>query len=424
MPLQLLNLGVIIPRMFYRMFLTRTPRDYAELNAPPMINYGVVYPQAILMFVITLLYSVVQPLIVVFGALYFGMGYVVYKYKLLFVFYKPYESQGQAWPITFIRLIWGVVIFLLFMIGIFTLRQSYIISSLLVPLLAGTVVWSWYVDKNLKPLSKFVSLSSVFEVQRGEETADVMRLKAGHPVTWSQSNLNKRRYAQNDDTLYVAPEDQRTDYSQPPMAGWYSGVLNTGKKRYGHPALTGVLPEPWLPLKKGQSLVNHDHRGDASRTPKDNEAVVLTLRKRYGSIRGIRGSPTNLDLGLAGPSTAPGTQADASDVGRNPWEDAPPRQGTNGTSLNHRLSFDVASGVIMLPENGNWLEESADSDEDDFGTENTGGLEQSITEASVVGDAEPLVSPTSSPSRTSRYGTYFHHPERRRQTVPGAFPGR
>lgn len=49
-----------------------------------MINYGVVYPQAMLIFIITLLYSVVQPLILFFGALYFGVGYVVYKYKLLF----------------------------------------------------------------------------------------------------------------------------------------------------------------------------------------------------------------------------------------------------------------------------------------------------------------------------------------------------
>jgi hypothetical protein len=49
-----------------------------------MINYGVVYPQAILMFVIIMLYSVVQPLIVIFGAIYFGVAYVVYKYKLLF----------------------------------------------------------------------------------------------------------------------------------------------------------------------------------------------------------------------------------------------------------------------------------------------------------------------------------------------------
>lgn len=128
------------------------------------------------------------------------------------MFYKPYESQGQAWPITFIRLIWGVVIFLLFMIGIFTLRKSYILSSLLVPLLVGTVAWAWAVDRALRPLSKYVALSAVFEVQRGEETADVLRLRAGHPVTWSQSNLNRRRYAQNDDTLYVAPEDERTDY--------------------------------------------------------------------------------------------------------------------------------------------------------------------------------------------------------------------
>jgi hypothetical protein len=58
--------------------------DFAELNAPPVVNYGVVYPQSILIFVITLLYSVSQPLILLFGALYFGVAYVVYKYRLLF----------------------------------------------------------------------------------------------------------------------------------------------------------------------------------------------------------------------------------------------------------------------------------------------------------------------------------------------------
>lgn len=49
-----------------------------------MINYGTVYPQAILIFVITLLYSIAQPLILIFGAVYFGTAYLVYKYKLLF----------------------------------------------------------------------------------------------------------------------------------------------------------------------------------------------------------------------------------------------------------------------------------------------------------------------------------------------------
>lgn len=55
------------------------------------------------------------------------------------------------------------------------------------PLLFGTLAWSIYTAKAFKPLSKFVNLSSVFEVQRGEETEDVLRMRAGHPVTWSQT---------------------------------------------------------------------------------------------------------------------------------------------------------------------------------------------------------------------------------------------
>ncbi|KAI5886540.1 DUF221-domain-containing protein [Schizophyllum commune H4-8] len=526
MPLQLLNLGVVIPRILMRIFVTRTPRDFAELNAPPLINYGVVYPQAILIFVVTLLYSVTQPLIVVFGALYFGIGYVVYKYKLLFVFYKPYESRGQAWPITFIRLIWGVVIFQIFMVGFFLLKKAYIISTIMVPLLGFTVVWTWWVDRTLAPLSKFVSLSSVCEVERGEETADVVRLRAGHPVTWSQSNLNRRRYAQNDDTLYVAPEDERTDYSQPPMANWYAGVLNTGKRRYGHPALNGVLPEPWLPLKKGQTLVNSQHlHKDA--TGNGEPAVVLSLRKR-ASVVHRRRSAAAPDL-LSGEAANGEPRDDA-----NPWQQESParpsqrRARTAPAPLHHRLSFDQATGVINLPDDESWLvgglegeeaaaaedEEDVDSDEDygtvqhivvhnpsrrtslmgqgrqgsvgpqrvasgsqprprtfsgqglldrqvldvparqlDAGMRNSGivgslgsvaevgggggegggaiqlggedvlgGGESVVGEGSVAGDS--VVGEEGTPSRTSRYGTYFHHPERRRLQIPGAFPGR
>ncbi|KAL1726511.1 hypothetical protein EV714DRAFT_287182 [Schizophyllum commune] len=449
MPLQLLNLGVVIPRILMRIFVTRTPRDFAELNAPPLINYGVVYPQAILIFVVTLLYSVTQPLIVVFGALYFGIGYVVYKYKLLFVFYKPYESRGQAWPITFIRLIWGVVIFQIFMVGFFLLKKAYIISTIMIPLLGFTVIWTWWVDRTLAPLSKFVSLSSVCEVERGEETADVVRLRAGHPVTWSQSNLNRRRYAQNDDTLYVAPEDERTDYSQPPMANWYAGVLNTGKRRYGHPALNGVLPEPWLPLKKGQTLVN------SQRLPKDatgngEPAVVLSLRKR-ASVVHRRRSTAAPDL-LNGEGTNGEPHDDA-----NPWQQESParpsqrRARTAPAPLHHRLSFDQATGVINLPDDESWLvgglegeEAAAASDEEDVDSDEDYGTVQHVVahnqsrrtsliapgrqgsvgpqRGSVAGDS--VVDAEGTPSRTSRYGTYFHHPERRRLQIPGAFPGR
>ncbi|KAH9006634.1 DUF221-domain-containing protein [Lactarius hatsudake] len=434
MPLQLLNLGVIIPRFFYRMLVTRTPRDFAELNAPPVINYGTVYPQAILIFVITLLYSIAQPLILIFGAVYFGAAYLVYKYKLLFVFYKPYESQGQAWPITFTRLIWGVLIFLVFMSGNFVLKRSFVLSSLVAPLFVFTVAWSVHISNSFHGLTKFVNLSAVFEVQRGEETDEVVRLRTGHPVSWSQSNLNRRRYAQNDEILYVAPEDDHTDYSQPPMANWYNGVLNTGKKRYGHPALTGLLPQPWLPLKKGETLVN-THNTSHTRQ-KISQAVVLTLRKRYSVHRVGDGT---LPTGSAPKTVAkqdnvrsatPSPGELNGEVTNNPWQEQIAGSSSSSQThraISHRLSYDFDSGVIILPDDGVWPEGLDSDSEDDAGIAgNSPRHPQVLSDSATPGGGQEVVGTPDaqnvSGSTKTRYGTYFHHPERRWQSVPGAFP--
>lgn len=166
-----------------------------------MLNYGTVYPQALLVFIITLMYSVVSPLILPFGAIYFGMGYLVYKYKLLFgasratraserrsladpppspslppVFYKPYESRGQAWSTAFSRMVLGIVLFEVFMTGLFLLKTAYIIATCMAPLIGFTVYWSWRMYQRFEPLSTFVSLSFIADVQKGESAESALRV--------------------------------------------------------------------------------------------------------------------------------------------------------------------------------------------------------------------------------------------------------
>ena len=58
------------------------------------------------------------------------------------------------------------------MSGMFIVKKSFVLATLLAPLLAGTLMWWYYTDKQFRPLSKYVSLSSVHEVERGEESAD------------------------------------------------------------------------------------------------------------------------------------------------------------------------------------------------------------------------------------------------------------
>jgi calcium permeable stress-gated cation channel len=179
--------------------------------------------------------------------------------------------------------------------------------------------------------------------------------------------------------------------------------------------LNGVLPEPWLPLKKGQTLANHD-RSSGTRASKDsNQAVVLTLRKRYSvvrkSTRSGRGPVDHLASGIGeGLNEVQHDGAENVDpTVSNPWQDARPgRPRDTEMPLSHRLSFDHGSGVIVLPEDAEWLTPDPDSDsEDDY--LGASGLENSqpeLSTSSEVADTSPL-----SPSK-HRYGTYYHHPER------------
>jgi hypothetical protein len=201
---------------------------------------------------------------------------------------------------------------------------------------------------------------------------------------------------------------------------------STGKRRYGHPALTGILPQPWLPLKPGQSLANRVERGAPGEElgmgmgpvarikraegahPHDN-AVVLTMRRRVSSVRS-RGDLRALRSMDNGAPAAGATQSTTSLTG-NPWNENGQGQPTQPRRLQHRLSFDHATGVIMLPE------DSSDSseDEDAYDGRVTPGSSSEGGEASA---ATPTT-PTTGVPPTKRHGTYYHHPERRRSMAFG-----
>jgi hypothetical protein len=145
-PMQLLQLADIVNLAIQKMF-SRTPRDYAEARAPPQLPYGVVYSNATLAFVVILIYSCIKPMILIFGVIYFAVGYLVFKYQLLYVYFHPNESGGQIWPMVYNRLTLGLVTFQVTMLGLFMLKQAYFFGIMLAPLPAGTV-WFWYWTTN------------------------------------------------------------------------------------------------------------------------------------------------------------------------------------------------------------------------------------------------------------------------------------
>lgn len=240
----------------------------------------------------------------------------------------------------------------------------------------------------------------------------------------SNSNLNHRRYAVNDETLYVAPSDKRTDYSQPPMSSFYYGVLNTGRRRYAHPALTGSLPQPWLPAKDKAPTF-----GDGAA---ERRGVVLSLRrkmakrlKRQQSGDGIRlgdedevdardlpdgwavGNSMDVETGdeqrgavsrspsrdrhqaPSGPNNGGAGQSGSGSSlwgSANPWssDSAPARSASSDGGRNRRqVAFDPISGTIALPEGNVWGDEE-DDDEGDEAEDGEGGNDEAESPVSTA----------------------------------------
>ncbi|KAH7058463.1 hypothetical protein BKA57DRAFT_449336 [Linnemannia elongata] len=310
-PIQLLLIGDVFKQSFHG-FLSKTPRDYAETRAPPEQNIGVVYSNATLAFVIILIYSCMKPIILLFGLLYFTLGYVVYKYQVLYIFFRPNESNGEIWPMVYNRIMVGLLIFQSTMIGVLMLKKSYLFGALLAPLPIGTVwFWVWttkaykltaqYIPLELLrpegPDSHLVSTPSAPAVlpsaigaadqvpghvliDVGQPTEGNSATTNGAAATNGQANgiavatatavitpggnqrLIPRSAVEDDD--YQAIPDRYTDYRQPPMT-LYPGVLNSGMRQYLHPAISGPLPTLWLPLKK---------TGDGKKPNRDEESQI------------------------------------------------------------------------------------------------------------------------------------------------------
>lgn len=227
-------------------------------------------------------------------------------------------------------------------------------------------------------------------------------------------------------------------------------LCSTGKRRYGHPALNGVLPQPWLPLKKGQTLANFvDHDVDTNNNTAQNgrrgrksdaaggEAVVLTMRRRYSVMRkdvrhlagkligkGTLNDTATITTGTSDEgeqSTLPRLPSTGS--ASNPWRESGPGPSEPVPSASYpkhrtrRLSYDSATGVMNLSDDDgfpNTAEEDSDEDVRTSGGATPGDEDE---EHHLEGETNGNGSEGRRVGR--RRSTYWHHPDRKR--VSGVF---
>ena len=161
-PFRLLEFGSVALYPFYKVS-SKTPRDYAELVQPPVFSYGFYLPQTLFIFIICIVYSVLPGswFILFFGLLYFLLGGFIYKYQLLYAMDHRQHSTGRAWPIMCNWTMLGLLVFQLAMAGILGLSLAIKRAVLVAPLLAFTVWFMVYYQRQYEPLMKFIAIRSL-----------------------------------------------------------------------------------------------------------------------------------------------------------------------------------------------------------------------------------------------------------------------
>ncbi|GBL50959.1 hypothetical_protein [Candidozyma auris] len=286
-PVRLLQIGDffilnIVGKLFLlkNMFL-KTPRDYRFFYfTPPVFDFGLQLPQHILIFIIILIYSVVSTKIVACGLAYFVMGHFVYKYQLTYSFVHPPHSTGKVWPMITRRLMFGLLIFQLFMCGTLALEGAILLSVLCTPLFVVTLLVWWNFERYYVPLHDFIALRAIqspnnFDKEFNDDSSSVVADSRSSPyegtANFSTDSLTARKPMQSSQTdneglheALLTPEFTNSQTENSALldgdfsVSYCSGAIRHRRKvstvdeereqftDYTHPYLRDPLNGPWI----------------------------------------------------------------------------------------------------------------------------------------------------------------------------------
>lgn len=252
MPFRILEVGSVILFPLYRWFSV-TPRDYAELQKPPTFQYGFYLPTALLVFNLCIIYSVLLKgyEILLFGIIYFGLGYFTFKYMLLYAMDQPQHATGGAWRIICYRIVIGLLVFETVMVGQIASSKAFIQSAAVLPLLPFTIWYSFYFNRRFEPLTKYIALRAI--------------KKGGHGDDEGYSEEAVEEQASDEDVPHFHQQLLRR-----------GSTLDEYKERgltFVNPSLFTPLQQPWV-YKDPPTLPEEESTADGQSSP-DEPTVIL-----------------------------------------------------------------------------------------------------------------------------------------------------
>ncbi|CAA0815522.1 CSC1-like protein [Striga hermonthica] len=179
-------------------FLVRTDWDKELAMEPGALDFTTGEPQIQLYFLLGLVYSVVTPLILPFIVVFFAFSYVIYRHQIINVYSQKYESGARFWPDVHRRLIVGLVLSQLLLMGLLGTMNAAKSTPLLLILTVLTIWFHQYCKGRFEPAFMKFPLREATRKDTIERT--------------NEPKLDLKAYLQN---AYVHPAMKDMEMDQP-----------------------------------------------------------------------------------------------------------------------------------------------------------------------------------------------------------------
>lgn len=179
-------------------FFSKTSKDREELQKPSTFSFHTHYASHLNILAITITFSSLSPVLLLFGLLYFLFALIVDSYTLKYVSVPPHDGGCHEWPSISTAILVALLVYLLTMAGVFTAKNFYLAPSLIILAIVLCFFWTW-MKRSYNPVSKYGALLP--ELEATEE----------HPVftgVYSQPELKPIHRESRADPVDEAEEPQ------------------------------------------------------------------------------------------------------------------------------------------------------------------------------------------------------------------------
>ncbi|CAF1044378.1 unnamed protein product [Adineta steineri] len=254
-PSLLLQIATLI--LFYLLgkLFDNTPRKkwkrYFTLSS---LNWGTIFPVFTNFIVITLVYSIIAPLMLLISGLAFGLFYIAYAYTMFYVTDFPNDAGGLAFPRAIYQSFTGIYLMEIMLATLFFLAQndsgsqSAIVEAIFMCVsIAITVAVQYTMCTSFDPLTYYLPIDA-------EEFSQLdIPVSGKFGITKKVTRILNHRQSINDsDSVSTVDQAVNEVYD------------NTMENAYLHPALRDPKPIIWIPRDNLGIAVDEVQKTEAS----------------------------------------------------------------------------------------------------------------------------------------------------------------